>query len=141
MERTLGPAAIAQMNNKMAMPYDLTFLINPATESLYARQLKLALSNWTSTQPAIVMLAATDDFATGTAWPLAMHFPDGTKARDYNLPMKDHPTENQWSYITTTVGNDKRQWTHHITIKAKSAGVPDTNVSAKKWGFRVFRRR
>lgn len=132
VEHTLGPTAIAQMNNAQPMPYNLTFLVNPATESLYARQLKLALRNWTSPQPAIVALAARDDFATGKAWPPAMHMPGGIRDRDYVFPLHGVQTkESQKTYVTTTVGNDQRQWTHEIRIGEPDAVVADVNVTAQ----------
>lgn len=96
VERTLGTTAISRMHTRSAMPYNLTFLINPATESLYARQLKLALREWTSPQPAIVAIAAKDDFATGTAWPLALLRPSRIKNRDYIVPLPEGSiSENQ----------------------------------------------
>ncbi len=112
VEHTLGPAAVAQMNNRKPMPYNLTFLINPATESLYARQLKLALRNWPKGQPAIIALAAKNDFATGVAWPPALKLPNGIRSRDYIV--EGVGKESQKSYVVATVGNDQRQWTHEI---------------------------
>lgn len=132
VERTLGPAAVAQMNNAQPMPYNLTFLVNPATESLYARQLKLALRKWTSPQPAIVALAAKDDFATGKAWPPALHMPSGIRDRDYLLKLNGEQTkESQKSYVTTTVGNDQRQWTHEIRVGEPDAVAAGVNVTAQ----------
>ena len=132
VEHTLGPTAIAQMNNSEPMPYNLTFLINPASESLYARQLKLALSNWKSTQPAVVALSARDDFATGKAWPPAMHKPSRIRDRDYvlNLP-KPRDRESQKGYVTRTVGNDERQWTHVVTIGESSPRSAVENMTAQ----------
>ena len=125
VERTLGPAAVAQMHNNKAMPYNLTFLINPATESLYARQLKLALRKWgKDSQPAIVVLAAKNDSATGGAWPLALRINRGTRDREYAFPVGDNKDfkESQKSYVTSTVGNDQRQWTHHV-LRAPDKGT------------------
>jgi hypothetical protein len=128
VERALGSTAIAQMNNRKPMPYNLTFLVNPATESLYARQLKLALRKWDSEQPAIVALAAKDDSATGTAWPLALDLPGGIRHRDYVLNGKTQ--ESQKSYVTKTVGNDQRQWTHRVRIGETVSANPMENVTA-----------
>ena len=129
VEHTLGPAAIAQMNNRKPMPYNLTFLINPATESLYARQLKLALRGWPkSSQPAIVALAAKDDVATGQAWPLALLAPSGIRSRDYLV--KGVGEESQKTYIRSTVGNDQRQWTHQVIEGRKLPLVPQGHVAA-----------
>ncbi len=125
LERTLGTAAIAQMRNEKAMPYDLTFLVNPATESLYARQLKLALHTWNSSQPAIVVLAAEDDSATGFLWPLAHLLPDRTKERSYQAP--GNTSESQKSYVKATVGTDSRQFTHALAIGAGAPVLRHTN--------------
>ncbi len=131
VEHTLGPTAIAQMNNGQPMPYNLTFLINPATESLYARQLKLALRNWKSSKPAIVALAARDDTATGTAWPLALLRRSGIRDRDYALKLPHGDiTESQKTYVTSTVGNDQRQWTHKIHIGDADQVPAEANVTA-----------
>ena len=129
VERTLGPAAIAQMNNHKPMPYNLTFLINPATESLYARQLKLALRGWPkSSQPAIVALAAENDSATGQAWPFALLVPSGIRSRDYLV--KGVGEESQTSYVRSTVGNDQRQWTHQVVEGRKQTIDPTKSVAA-----------
>lgn len=128
VERTLGPAAIAQMNNGEPMPYNLTFLINPATESLYARQLKLALRDWQKTsEPAIIAIAATNDTATGRAWPPALTLPTGIRSRKYQN--EDASIESQNSYVRTTVGNDKRQWTHEVK-KVGQAPITKPNIVA-----------
>jgi hypothetical protein len=132
VERTLGTTAIAQMNNGQSMPYNLTFLINPATESLYARQLKLALRQWKSNQPAIVAIAAKDDFATGTAWPIALLRPSRIRSRDYVIPLPSGTiTESQKEYVKSTVGNDKRQWTHKLQFEATRQYDPKANVTAE----------
>lgn len=112
VERAIGQAIASQGSSNLPMPYDLAFLINPADESLYARQLKLALRNWSYSSPAIIVLAAKDDDATKHAWPLAMRLNNNLRSRDYNLG--GGGTESQTSYIYTTVGNDKRQWTHEL---------------------------
>ncbi|CAN5859636.1 esterase [soil metagenome] len=138
VERTLGPAAVAQMNNRKPMPYNLTFLINPATESIYARQLKLALRNWPKNQPAIIALAAKNDFATGKAWPLALSLPNGIRSRDYLV--KGVGKESQKSYVVATVGNDKRQWTHEILPEVKQAlgSHPDITATNASKSTNVF---
>lgn len=116
VERTLGPAAVAQMNNKLQMPYDLTFLINPASESLYARQLRLALRSWSHERPAIITLSAEDDVPVGKAWPLALLVPDGVRDRAYVYNNPKIKPESQKTYITQAVGHDRRQWTHQIKV-------------------------
>lgn len=128
VEHTLGPAAVAQMNNRKPMPYNLTFLINPATESIYARQLKLALRNWPKGQPAIIALQAKNDFATGKAWPPALSLPNGIRNRDYVI--EGVGKESQKSYVVATVGNDKRQWTHEIQQGVKQTMGAHADVTA-----------
>jgi hypothetical protein len=131
VERTLGTTAIAQMNNGQSMPFNLTFLVNPATESLYARQLKLALREWKYEQPAIVAIAAKDDFATGKAWPLALLRPSRIRSRDYVIPLPSGSiAESQKEYVKSTVGNDKRQWTHKLQVEATRQNEAKTNVTA-----------
>ena len=130
VEHALGPAAVAQMHNGQPMPYNLTFLINPASESLYARQLKLALRNWPkSSQPAIIALAAENDSATNRAWPLALLRSDGIRNRDYVLE-SIHDEESQKTYVRQTVGNDQRQWTHEVIEGSKIKIDPLANVTA-----------
>ena len=131
VERTLGATAIAQMNNQQSMPFNLTFLINPATESLYARQLKLALREWDSDQPAIVAIAAKDDVATGKAWPFALLRPSRIRSRDYIISMPSGSiTESQRGYVNSTVGNDKRQWTHKLQVESTRQYDMKANVTA-----------
>ncbi|MDB6117168.1 MAG: esterase [Verrucomicrobiaceae bacterium] len=134
VEHTLGHAAIAQMHNNKPMPYDLTFLINPAAESLYARQLKQALSKWTAEQPAIVTITARNDGPNATAWPVALHLPDGVRSRNYELNGKVSKTESQRSYMTKTVGNDERQWTHEVDMEQEKAETASMKVTTQNAG-------
>jgi len=125
VERVIGPAAVALMAREEQMPYDLTFLINPASESLYARQLKLALQGgWQKgvkkKRPAIVAIVSENDSANGSVWPLAVGLLrltpyDNTRDRSYDIGVPNHPTERQVSYIYKTLGNDARQFTHQLS--------------------------
>jgi hypothetical protein len=97
------------------MPADLVFLINQASESLTARQLKIALTNWPSSDPpAIVSLNSQTDQANSKIWPIGMKlatfFGLGGKKRAYQNP----PGDEQRTYYTQTTGQDSRQITHRL---------------------------
>lgn len=111
-------SALSAPGQPMAMPADLIFLINQASESLTARQLKIALINWPKgTPPAIVAMTSATDYATGNYWPIGLNAATALGAgggmRDYPMP-PPHKPDPQRSYYTTTTGHDPRQISHRV---------------------------
>lgn len=118
LERTLGQALVMQHafsadQDGALLPADLTILINSASESLYAREIKLALGNWKSERPAIISITADTDLVTTYAWPFGqtfMHLFGGF--RRYH---RAGHRESQQSYVFSTAGHRPETFTHEVT--------------------------
>lgn len=105
LERAIAQGLIGQSSGSaggaVRPPADLTLLLNPASEALSARELKLALQNWGGKTPPIISLTSKNDSATKLAWPLA------TKAssifdRGYR-PLEKGVSER--TFVTSTAGH------------------------------------
>jgi len=125
LERAVGMSAAAQAGNDAMTPLaDLTILINPASESLTARKLKLALQQWKKPHPLIIAVGATDDFANGVAWKYSYRLTPKPLTRDYVTRGKADPQKH---FLDVTVTNDGRQLTHALQPdKAKPTMKGDT---------------
>ena len=98
------------------IPADLIVLINPASESLYASQMKQALEGWGDKFPAIISVTADSDHATNKIWGAAMHASSIPhlyygRRKEPLLTSNRHPEsirELQATYLTRTAGHDDR---------------------------------
>lgn len=72
VERAIGNSLSSQLGlgSSFKSPADLVVLVNPATESLTAREIKLALRDWKESYPLIVAITSKTDGPNKTAWPL-----------------------------------------------------------------------
>jgi hypothetical protein len=77
VERAVAESVIAKGQGTAgaaaSLPADFIVLINPATESLNARQLQLALNTAPADPPTFVAIGAKNDGANGKAWPFGAH--------------------------------------------------------------------
>lgn len=136
MERALGQALVSQAafsnSDQLELLADLTVLINPASESLYARNLRLTTKS--QKRPAIVSITAENDSATSFAWPVGLHLASAFGGfRDYSY--RSIPKESQRGYVTRTTGHDGRMLTHSIE-PAPAQSLPKTEDS---FGFNLAR--
>lgn len=93
---------------------DLVILINPASESLFARKAKIALRQWPSIEPpAIISLTSESDGINRAAWPIgrslsAILEPGIEATRQYRVGhhrlVSSTRTESQSSYVNSTAG-------------------------------------
>jgi hypothetical protein len=117
-------------------------LVNPATESLTAREIKLALRDWKESYPLIVAITSKTDGPNKTAWPLgycvskfALQVPPD---RNYIVSLKhsDGTAETyldaQRRYLRMTVGSDPRQWTHQLVQVEISSPPPLGDIAILK---------
>jgi hypothetical protein len=112
LERVTGQILVGQTalnpDKSVVPPADLTLLLNPASEAIYARRLKLALQAWPFQTPAIVSITSLGDTATGTWWPAGMNLKSSTQAnayRDYNDGPNGKYRTSQIDYVTHTAGH------------------------------------
>lgn len=132
LERTLGQALVMQHafsadQDGALLPADLTILINSASEALYAREIKLALSNWKSERPAIISITADTDLVTTYAWPFGQTFMHLFGSfRDYE---RRNRRETQHSYVFSTAGHRPETFTHEV------AAIPATTIPDGQTAF------
>ena len=123
LERTAGISSAAQAGtlDTLKPAADLVVLVNPASESLTARKLKLALRGWTKPYPLIVAIGAPDDAATGRAWPWGYRLSPQPRTRDYTVLGAPDP---QRDYLATTVTHDPKQITHALRPSGETRAGP-----------------
>ncbi len=118
LERTFGQALVAQHayaadQDGALLPADLTILINSASESLYAREIKLALKDWHSPRPAFISITSDTDVVTTYAWPFAATF--SHLFGGFRTYYHEGQAEAQKSYLFTTAGHKEPLFTHQVT--------------------------
>lgn len=139
LERTFGQwlAVEGSLNKKFESIADLVVLINPASESLYAYQLKQALGNRApSERPVIVSITSKSDGATKGIWALAARARTLTKGRGEFRPYyrgREKMKEDQYTYVNQTAGHDNRQYTH--LLKKAPITAPGHPGSALSWNI------
>lgn len=106
---------------------DLILLINPASESLNAKQLKLAMREWPYAEPpGIISLTADTDSATGRIWSLGKRVERFSSPyiplnnRDYNINLANQPIEGQSTYLDRTSGHDLRILSGYLGLEKEA---------------------
>lgn len=122
---------------------DLAVLINPASESLTARNIKLSLKKWNREYPLIAAIGATNDGANGKAWTWGYRVAPQPPTRDFHIDLKQgdnvkRVVERQRHYLDTTVTNDKRQITHALVKDCAQITTPDDTFAANLKGDANF---
>ncbi|MEM0968410.1 MAG: hypothetical protein AAGJ31_03595 [Verrucomicrobiota bacterium] len=105
---------------------DLTILINPATEGLHARKLKLATQRWPQEEfPAIIALTSDSDNNTGATWAkgklveriFVPTVPSVTREYAMGASLRESVKE----YVAYTVGHDWRLLNGRVTAGAAAS--------------------
>lgn len=138
LERAVGQALLGQVStteqNYARPPADMILLINPATEALYSRQLKMALKKWPmEAAPAVVSLTSETDDATGFIWRTGTTVSTAFGGfRTYPTPVKR--PDRQRSYVTSTSGHNDNILTHRILARPTLLSTEIT--SAFDWNLK-----
>jgi len=134
LEKALAQALVGQTAGdsgaEVILPADLTLLINPASEAITARRLKLALQNWSQPSPAIISVTSVGDTDTSTWWSLGMNAALLTKSRSYR-PYSDG--SHQKDYVVKTAGHSPILLDRQISRLDPQPPLPDED--ATKWNF------
>jgi hypothetical protein len=140
VERSVAHAINAEIHGHVdtdrSLPADLIIVVNPASDSILARQMIAALYSrrTESTRPFFVSITSTADDATGVAFPLGTNLAATTKA--FNKVLAPGPSklmESERKFYTSTPGHNETL-INHITVKLpktiSSHGVPalETNL-------------
>jgi hypothetical protein len=134
LEKALAQAIVGQTaadpEAEVILPADLTLLINPASEAITARRLKLALQDWSQPTPAIISVTSVGDTDTSTWWTLGMGAATLTKSRSYR-----HYSDgsDQRDYVVTTAGHSPILLDREISPLPLQAPPPAED--AAKWNF------
>lgn len=140
IERCVGPALLAshagsgniersiQRDPTASLPADMIILVNPASEALYCRQLKLALGGWPEdSPPGIVSLTAANDNGTGWWWRIGSNLglffrrPLPADHREYPLGHRNHPDPADWN------------WESQRENLVRTSGHKDTLIDHSTW--------
>jgi hypothetical protein len=142
LEKAVAQALIGQTagsagGSTVMTPADLTLLINPASEALNARQLKIALQNWRGRTPPVVSLTSTNDLATGLAWPVATTLSTSIDPGFRKL----NEGVNERTYVTNTSGHSPMIVDRVVeeTVAPKEAVTRDAFGDAVRYNLKFGR--
>ena len=143
LEQALAQAIIGQTSAypriKVTLPADLTLLINPASEAITARRLKLALNNWSEPAPAIISVTSTGDTATSTWWWASMSAATLGKARSFR-DYADGPDgkyrTSQKDYVVRTAGHSDILKDRQIVPIQAPTNLSNEGDAALNWNLR-----
>lgn len=121
-----------------ALPADFIVVINPATESLHARQIQVALNAKPSDPPVMVAIGAMNDQATRFAWPAGAYLKGSVGMgflnepdRQYHLRKPDGDVfqiESQHhSFIARTTTNNPNLFTHRFSRENAGVTIPEAD--------------
>jgi len=131
VERSVAHAINAEMHGHAStdrsLPADLILMVNPASDSILARQMIAALyaRNTASTRPFLVSLTSTTDTATGIAFPLGTSIAASTKAFN-DVPVPGSPKmESERRFYTSTPGHNQFLINHETEKLTKTIKAPN----------------
>lgn len=141
VERSVAHAINAEIHGHVdadrSLPADLIIVVNPASDSILARQMIAALYSRRTegTRPFFVSITSTGDAATGLAFPLGTNLAATTKAfNKVPAPGPGNVMESERKFYTSTPGHNG-MLVNHVTVKLpqtiSSHGMPafETNLA------------
>lgn len=135
LEKALAQALVGQTagtaaSSQATLPADLTLLINPASEAITARRLKLSLTNWAQPTPAIVSITSVGDNDTLTWWGVAMKLATWTKTKSFR---QYGDKTNQRDYVVSTAGHSPLLIDRQVVPLDPQPAPPA--IDALRWNF------
>jgi hypothetical protein len=131
VERSVAHAINAEMHGhatpERSLPADLILMVNPASDSILARQMIAALyaRDTANTRPFLVSLTSTTDAATGTAFPISTALAAIPKAfNDVPVPGSTK-TESERRFYTSTPGHNQFLINHETERLSKTIKAPN----------------
>ena len=122
VERSVAHAINAEIHGHggadRSMPADLMIVVNPASDSILARQMISALYSRKTegTRPIFVSLTSTADSATGVAFPIATTLAATTKGfNKVAAPGRNGSIQSEREFYTSTPGHN-RMLINHVTL-------------------------
>jgi pimeloyl-ACP methyl ester carboxylesterase len=122
VERSVAHAINAEIHGHAdadrSMPADLMIVVNPASNSILARQMIAALYSRKTerTRPLFVSITSTDDWATGLGFPIGTSFAATTKAfNNVPAPGPKGAMQSERKFYTSTPGHNE-MLINHVTL-------------------------
>jgi hypothetical protein len=113
VERSVAHAINAEIHGRSdpshSMPADLMIVVNPASDSILARQMieALYLRKTENTRPLFVSITSTADWATGTVFPIGTGLAAVSKGFNNVTPPGASEPESERKFYTSTPGHNK----------------------------------
>jgi hypothetical protein len=130
VERAVAHAINAEMHGHAAadrsLPADLILMVNPASDSILARQMIAALysRHTENSRPFLVSLTSTADTATGLAFPVSASLAATTKVfNEVPVPGADQ-RESERRFYTATPGHNEFLINHETVKLPKTIQAP-----------------
>jgi hypothetical protein len=127
VERSVAHAINAEIHGHVdtdrSLPADLVIVVNPASDSILARQMIAALYSRKTegTRPFFVSITSTGDAATGLAFPLGTGLAATTKAfNKVSTPGLSKTIESERKFYTSTPGHNE-MLINHVTLNLHKA--------------------
>lgn len=122
VERAVAHAINAEIHGHAeadrSLPADLMIVVNPAADSILARQMisALYLRNTENARPMFVSITSKADIATGLAFPIGTEMAATTKVfNEVPVPGPGEKLENERQFYTHTPGHDEFL-INHVTV-------------------------
>jgi len=122
VERSVAHAINAEIHGHAdadrSMPADLVIAVNPAADSILARQMIAALYSRKTegTRPLFVSITSTGDWATGSFFPIGTGLASVSKAfNEVTAPGPANTQVSERKFYTSTPGHNERL-INHITV-------------------------
>jgi len=127
VERSVAHAINAEIHGHVdtdrSLPADLVIVVNPASDSILARQMIAALYSRRTegTRPFFVSITSTGDSATGLAFPVGTGLAATTKAfNKVSAPGPGQTMESERKFYTSTPGHNE-MLINHVTLNLHKA--------------------
>ncbi len=127
VERSVAHAINAEIHGHVdtdrSLPADLVIVVNPASDSILARQMIAALYSRRTegTRPFFVSITSTGDSATGLAFPVGTGLAATTKAfNKVSAPGPGQTIESERKFYTSTPGHNE-MLINHVTLNLHKA--------------------
>ncbi|HEY1769255.1 MAG TPA: hypothetical protein VGG02_03250 [Chthoniobacterales bacterium] len=122
VERSVAHAINAEIHGHAtadrSMPADVMIVVNPASDSILARQMIEALyvRHTEGSAPLFVSITSTGDWATGEFFPLGTEVASATKGfNQVQVPGPAEKSESERKFYTSTPGHDE-MLINHVTV-------------------------
>jgi len=132
VERSVAHAINAEIHghadSSHSMPADLMIVVNPASDSILARQMieALYLRRTENTRPLFVSITSTGDWATGTFFPIGTGLASISKGfNQVQPPGPANTPESERKFYTATPGHNETLINHVTVDRHETIASPD----------------